>query len=83
MGVVNRGKINQSPVVDMVPLLPARVGCELRLTIPHADPDFDDVKCRWALSNLDPDKDECGSACIEKNKPDGLFNATLSEANYL
>ena len=79
--VINGGEINQSPVADMVPLLPARVGCEFKMIIPNADPDFDDVKCRWALNNTDPSKDECGAACIDKNKEGGLFNATLVEAS--
>ncbi|XP_065842864.1 uncharacterized protein [Oscarella lobularis] len=79
-GVINRGQINQSPVADMVPVLPARVGCEFKLIIPNVDPDFDDVKCRWALPKNTDDTNECGSACIDNNKVSGLFiNATLVE----
>ena len=81
-GVINRGQINQSPVADMVPVLPARVGCEFKLIIPNVDPDFDDVKCRWALPKNTDDTNECGSACIDNNKVSGLFiNATLVEAS--
>ncbi|XP_065841695.1 uncharacterized protein [Oscarella lobularis] len=76
-GVVNPGEINQSPVASMVPFLTARLGCEYRLMIPNADPDFDDVKCRWALPNVDSEKDECGSACIDRNKRFGLLNSPL------
>lgn len=58
------GLLNRSPVTDMVPLVLARTGCRHRLIIPHSDPDVDDVvRCRWAQSNADTFKDECGVVC--------------------
>ena len=41
---VNPNEINTSPVTDIIPVLPARTGCEHRLFIPNADPDFDSVR---------------------------------------
>ncbi|XP_065845268.1 uncharacterized protein [Oscarella lobularis] len=77
--VVNRGRINQSPVTDVVPVLFVALGCNSMVSLFNFDPDGDDVKCRWALSSADPHKDECGSACLENNEPKGIFNATLLE----
>ena len=64
----DNGKLNRSPVTDMIPILPTRRGCKHHLIIPHSDPDFDNVQCRWAsafglwsdTTNL---LNECGAVC--------------------
>ena len=81
--VINHGKINHSPVTDVVPILRLALGCDSKIVIAKFDPDSDDVKCRWALSHADPSKDECGSACFENNSPKNVFNATLLEASVV
>ena len=65
----DNGKLNRSPVTDMIPIIPARSGCEHRLYIPHWDPDLDDVRCRWAhaagssLLDSSNTENECGTVC--------------------
>ena len=76
---VNPNEINTSPVTDIIPVLPARTGCEHRLFIPNADPDFDSVRCRWAESNSDIEKDECGGVCHALNM--APFNGRLNEVS--
>jgi hypothetical protein len=71
------GLINNSPITDTIPFLDAREGCPLTIHVPHADPDFDSILCRWAESSNDTTMDECGGVCHD---PDSTsFNATLDE----
>jgi hypothetical protein len=51
--------INTSPVTSMAPVVRVRAGFNHKMTIPTADADGDDVRCRWAQSA----KGECGSVC--------------------
>ena len=71
------GMINNSPITDLVPFVSARAGCPYNLNIPNTDPDFDSVRCRWAESNSDNTKDECGAVCHALDMPP--FNASLDE----
>ena len=70
---------NTSPVTDIIPILPARAGCEHRLFIPNADSDFDSIRCRWAEYNTDTFKDECGSVCHALDQ--APYNALLNEVS--
>ncbi|XP_071161044.1 uncharacterized protein [Mytilus edulis] len=53
------GKINSSPKSVMQPIVRLQLGCNHTIPVPVSDPDKDDVRCRWAISN----KAECGGIC--------------------
>ena len=82
-------RINTSPITQMIPVLPARGGCEHRVVIPNRDEDSDAVRCRWANGkqtlpddgNDDDGFDECGGVCHDLDRPP--FNAQLDEVCLL
>ena len=55
----DNNKINSSPIALMSPLTFLPLNFTSVIKVPTRDPDFDIVKCRWALSNLR----ECAGVC--------------------
>ena len=76
-------RINTSPSTAMIPVLPARAGCEHRVVILSRDEDSEAVRCRWANGkqtlpddgNDDDGFDECGGLSHDLNRPP--FNAQI------
>jgi hypothetical protein len=51
------GRINQSPITSMSPLIRVPTEYTTEVKIPVNDADGDSVKCRWSIA------DECGDSC--------------------
>ncbi|XP_072048907.1 uncharacterized protein [Amphiura filiformis] len=47
------GLINSSPITAMTPIIRVQYGCNYNLHIPTSDPDGDEVRCRWPISNYE------------------------------
>ena len=52
------GRINSTPRAITAPVIRLQEGCNHTLALAVSDPDGDDVRCRWASTNL-----ECGGIC--------------------